>query len=591
MSSNFAGVTFDEQVATPSDDAIIRRAILDDGILTGCELSYTGSTLTMTAGQLMICGRQVKHPATQNWAVADETTGYARLLLTIDLTRTASKETFDQVVDTIEYASAVDGFASLVQEDINASGTEYQFVAAVVALTTGGISKIVYQMGETSAGLSYKSTIIVTDLPTGSTVTATGYKQDGILSYSGACKIGQYGSLFEDVSITPLEVGTPVLLVATISSVGASRCHLQEGIGLVESRTFYDLSPGVNTIILETTIDENFTTNHGAVFLKSDADNVRCCGISLALYTQKITKTATEKDGEWWFKNLDLGEWTLKAVLANQSTTTKFNIEQFGVFYVQMDFQLYPDDFTFSGEKGTDYEIYQDSGDVIPVEDYRKYKNWKAKVFTSVTVTPKQAGYVDVFAVGAGGGSSPWHDGSSGGGSGYTETEKGILLSANTPYSIEIGAGSTEDGGTTTGFGVTALGGKRGESTTKGGDGGSGGGSYKAKGGSDGSDGGGTSGVVRTGGKGQGTTTREFGEPEGDLYAAGGGGGDYNNDNGFPGGDGGGGHGGGYNTPGTKGADNTGSGAGGEGWPDFSSGRHIPGGSGIIVFRNAREVA
>ena len=116
MSSKFAGVTFDEQAATPSDDAIIRRAILDDGILNGCAFSYTGSTLTMTAGQLMICGRQVKHPSTQNWAVADATTGFARLLLTIDLTRTSSKDTFEQVVDTIEYASAVDGFPELVQD-------------------------------------------------------------------------------------------------------------------------------------------------------------------------------------------------------------------------------------------------------------------------------------------------------------------------------------------------------------------------------------------------------------------------------------------------------------------------------------------
>lgn len=172
MSSKFAGVTFDEQAATPSDDAIIRRAILDDGILTGCEFSYTGSTLTMTSGQLMICGRQVKHPSTQNWAVADATTGFARLLLTIDLTRTSSKDTFEQVVDTIEYASAVDGFADLVQDDINASGTKYQIVAAVVSLASGGISRIVSQLSQTTAALGDKS-VIIAKAPTGATVTCT----------------------------------------------------------------------------------------------------------------------------------------------------------------------------------------------------------------------------------------------------------------------------------------------------------------------------------------------------------------------------------------------------------------------------------
>ncbi len=227
MSSKFAGVTFDEQPATPSDDAIIRRAILDDGILTGCEFSYTGSTLTMTAGQLMICGRQVKHPSTQNWAVADATTGFARLLLTIDLTRTSSKDTFEQVVDTIEYASAVDGFADLVQDDINASGTKYQIVAAVVSLASGGISGIVSQLSQTTAALGDKSVIIVTDLPTGATVTAT---------------------------------------------------------------------------------------------------------------KGPIRKTTTEKNAEWWFKGLDLGEWTLDAALDGETATTKFNIERFGVYYVPMSF-------------------------------------------------------------------------------------------------------------------------------------------------------------------------------------------------------------------------------------------------------------
>lgn len=173
MSSNFAGVTFENQAATPSDDAVIRRAILSDGILDGCELSYTGSTLTMAAGQMIICGRQVKHPSTQNWAVADETTGYARLLLTIDLTRTSTKDNFDQVVDTIEYASSIDGFASLVQEDINASGTKYQIVAAVVSLAAGGISAIVDKLGQSSSSLGSVYAVIDTTYPAGATCTCS----------------------------------------------------------------------------------------------------------------------------------------------------------------------------------------------------------------------------------------------------------------------------------------------------------------------------------------------------------------------------------------------------------------------------------
>ena len=142
MSTDFSGVTFQQQKISPSDDGLIRRKLLADGILYGCDMSYSGSTLTMAAGQLMICGRQIRHPAAQNWAVVDATSGYARLVLTVDLTRTSTKDTFDQVLDTIEYASSLDGFTALETSDINISGTRYQVVLCVVSLGTGGITGI-----------------------------------------------------------------------------------------------------------------------------------------------------------------------------------------------------------------------------------------------------------------------------------------------------------------------------------------------------------------------------------------------------------------------------------------------------------------
>lgn len=159
MSTNFAGVTFSKQKVTPSHDAIVRRAILTDGTLTGCEMSYSGSTLTMVAGQLMICGRQIVHPSAQNWAVTEQTSGFARLVISIDLTRTSTKDTFDQVLDSIQYATSKDGFAELEQTDINTSGTKYQVAACVVSLGPGGITGIVSQLEKSEgggAGLNFK---------------------------------------------------------------------------------------------------------------------------------------------------------------------------------------------------------------------------------------------------------------------------------------------------------------------------------------------------------------------------------------------------------------------------------------------------
>ena len=152
MSANFTGATFPNQKVTPANDAVIRRAIFDDGILTGCDLSYSGSTLTMTAGQLMICGRQIIHPSSQNWAVTEATSGYARLVLTIDVTRTSTKDTFDQVVDEIQYATDANGFADLTTADINATGTRYQVAVCVVSLGPGGITGIASKLDMTEGG-------------------------------------------------------------------------------------------------------------------------------------------------------------------------------------------------------------------------------------------------------------------------------------------------------------------------------------------------------------------------------------------------------------------------------------------------------
>ena len=223
--------------------------------------------------------------------------------------------------------------------------------------------------------------------------------------------------------------------------------------------------------------------------------------------------------------------------------------------------------------------------------------NWRLKLFTSGTLTFSHLGSgasaVDAFLVGGGGGGagSPYGNyGGGGGGGGYTRTEaKTVALTA---YSIVIGAGGSAGdnssnggaGGTTSAFGVTASGGMGGpgghNEFVRGANGGSGGGCSAGVGGSDGSDGGGNPG----GGIGQHTTTREFGEASGTLYAGGGGGAGNKDqlDVVFAGGAGGGANGGGW---GNVAAANTGGGGGGVGYMRGSGGA---GGSGIVVIRNHR---
>lgn len=144
--ADFSGVTFAKQNVTPADDGLIRRALLSDGILTGCNFSYSGYTLSMRAGALIVCGRQIRHPSAQNWAVVGAKSGYARLVLDIDLTKSSTKELFEQVSTTLEYATDEAGFTELIQEDLNVSGSHYQIALCVVSLGEAGITGIVSQL-------------------------------------------------------------------------------------------------------------------------------------------------------------------------------------------------------------------------------------------------------------------------------------------------------------------------------------------------------------------------------------------------------------------------------------------------------------
>lgn len=213
------------------------------------------------------------------------------------------------------------------------------------------------------------------------------------------------------------------------------------------------------------------------------------------------------------------------------------------------------------------------------------------------TMTYAKSG-VEVFLVGGGGGGGGgWTHGADGGGGGYTTTGRNISINAGQAYPITIGAGGAGGaggggqaagstiggtGGTSSAFGYSASGGIGG--WEYGGNpayfvpsaGGSGGGAGAGgAGGSNGSNGGNGNkgGTAVAGGKGQGTTTREFGESSRTLYSGGGGG------NGAAGGAGGGGSGG------VSGSANTGGGGGGGGLNGYGGN----GGSGIVVIRGTQD--
>lgn len=317
-------------------------------------------------------------------------------------------------------------------------------------------------------------------------------------------------------------------------------------------------------------------------------------------------------EGMVWVSTEKSSHVAFNALNQNQMYVYPYSVYQCisGVF-VGMPAQIYQNgtwrgfnsipDFSYTGN----YEIVDDEDNVITSSD----SNWKVRFLTSGTLTfnvlKGATNGIDVFCVGGGGGGATItnsYTGAGGGGGGYTTTVLGFSVKTGTGYDIVIGGGGSPSGtgGTTSGFGAVATGGAPG-SSANGGSGGSGGGcggyswdGVPTSGASDGEtaensyrSGGSTR--VGVGGIGQGTTTKEFGDETGKLYAGGGAGGAgvgsnqvYGNQ--MPGGDGGGGI-GGRNSAGGNGTINTGGGGGG-GSPNNVAGGY--GGSGIVVIRNAR---
>ena len=193
---------------------------------------------------------------------------------------------------------------------------------------------------------------------------------------------------------------------------------------------------------------------------------------------------------------------------------------------------------------------------------------FRIKFLSSGTLSPTVSTTVDAFLVGGGGGGGAYGSRGGGGGAGYTTTQLTNTLGTSS-YSIVIGVGgnTNTNGTSTSAFGLSASGGIT-APNDNGGNGGSGGGAKSYSGGTNG--GNGTSGGGFTGGTGQGTTTKEFTDASGTLYAGGGGG--------ISGAGGAGGGGTGANSSGVGGSPGTPNTGGGGGFNNF-------GGSGIVVIR------
>ena len=148
MSEYLIPVTFEGQHIAPSDDGAAWASGLTDGILSGCALAKNGASMTIAAGKIVAAGRVARVDNARTFTLA--TSGYDRLVLTIDLSKTVAV----QVALDIQHSSS-QTFPALTQDDINNGGTKYQ---TEIALITG--NAILWQVGRAhSKGYGYQVTL------------------------------------------------------------------------------------------------------------------------------------------------------------------------------------------------------------------------------------------------------------------------------------------------------------------------------------------------------------------------------------------------------------------------------------------------
>lgn len=150
---SLTGITFANQKITPSDDGRLYGAMLADGILTGCGITFAAATLSVAAGSLLIGTRELRTSG-ETLSVTGATSGYARVIIDIDLTRAATKTSFEQAQFLIQYAASLDAFAALEQQDINTAGTHYQAAFCVLSLGTAGITGVVSSLASARVGVA-----------------------------------------------------------------------------------------------------------------------------------------------------------------------------------------------------------------------------------------------------------------------------------------------------------------------------------------------------------------------------------------------------------------------------------------------------
>ena len=121
----------------------IFQNLYGDGILRGCEITFTSNSVAIADGLLMIAGGAIDvNGSTTISIVPTITSGYVRLKIQIDLSN-GSEASGSGPVSFLTEFSATSTFLPLTQEDINGAGEVYEQEIAVFQISGGNVTSTV----------------------------------------------------------------------------------------------------------------------------------------------------------------------------------------------------------------------------------------------------------------------------------------------------------------------------------------------------------------------------------------------------------------------------------------------------------------
>lgn len=169
------GINFDNQTVTAKDHGQIYHCLISDGKVSGCTITKTATSLTIAKGYMMVGGRLIKLASAQTLTVTTPASiGFVRIVVSINLQNTATQSTFNQVTLRTEFNTSVAGFPALTKQDINGTGTLYEYEYCIYNASTSGIGTVKKSPEQAKVDLSSLGTVTTEMGGTGRTTLPVG---------------------------------------------------------------------------------------------------------------------------------------------------------------------------------------------------------------------------------------------------------------------------------------------------------------------------------------------------------------------------------------------------------------------------------